>query len=355
MTKKRISVEIDVLRELNKLCTEYNVTLDSLFKRLVTYRSLIEEFLSFPDDVTVEMVVDTTTVVKQVPYWLDNVRAKFKMIKEGKNLMDMPMQDDMPMLVIGAGPTLYRNKHLELLAEKGFDGHIFATDAVLKDCLELGIIPDYVMFIDANEKIYPFIDHDIVDKYADKLTAIMNVITHPSVVERWNGDIMWYQVFIEEIIAPNVTFALQQLTHTTALMSAGHSASIGWSVAGIRNYNPIVNIGLDLSFPPDIPIEESRIFEFYLKANAGNREKTSEMLESCYKHYHHKFFNTDCYFEAIFGAYTDSSKRILQMLNSTGMRIINCTEGGTLEGEGIECMWFEDYLEKGGQNDKKTN
>ena len=353
MTKKRISVEIDVLRELNKLCTEYNVTLDSLFKRLVTYRSLIEEFLSFPDDVTVEMVVDTTTVVKQVPYWLDNVRAKFKMIKEGKNLMDMQMQDDMPMLVIGAGPTLYRNKHLELLAEKGFDGHIFATDAVLKDCLELGIIPDYVMFTDASIKIKRFIDHDIVNKYADKLTALMNIYMHPEVVNRWKGDIMWYQTFIDEIFAPNVSRVVQRILHMPAITSGGHCASIGWGIGVFKGYNPMVLIGVDLSYPEGMPIEGTRLFEQYLEGGGGDKEKTLEQLKRSYKHYHHKFFNTDCYFEAIFETYTESARRHMKQASEKGIKIINCTEGGTVEGEGIECMWFNDFLESQNRKIKK--
>ena len=345
--RKRVGIEEDVLKSLKKLCIDNDISLNGLFKRVVAYQNLTGRLLSLPEEANDEILLDISMMDTLLPLWMNNVGENFGLIKEGKDVRGVPDMKNTPALVIGAGPTLYRNKHLELLAEKGFDGHIFATDAVLKDCLELGIIPDYVMFMDANEKIYPFIDHAIVDKYADKLTAIMNVFTHPKVANRWKGDIMWFQVFIEEMIAPNVTFTLQQLTHTTALMSAGHSASIGWSMAAIKNYNPIVSIGLDLSFPPDMPIEESRIFEYYLKANKGNREKTSEMLEACYKHYHHKFFNTDCYFESIFGAYTDSSKRVLQTLNSTGIRIINCTEGGTLEGEGIECMWFNEYLEGG--------
>jgi len=349
--RKRVGIEGEVLKELKKLCIDNDIKLSGLFKRVAIYQNLTGRLLSLPEEANDEILLNSSMMDTLLPSWLNNVGENFDMIKDGKDVRGIPDMKNTPALVIGAGPTLYRNKHLELLAEKGFDGHIFATDAVLKDCLEHGIVPDYVIFVDPSEKIYPFIDHDIVDKYADKLTAIMNVIMHPSVVERWKGDIMWYQVFIEEIIGPNVTFTLQQLTHTTALMSAGHSASIGWSTAAIKNYNPIVSIGLDLSFPPDMSIEESRIFEYYLKSNAGNREKTLDALEECYKHYHHKFFNTDCYYEIIFGAYTECSKRILQTLNSTGIRIINCTEGGTLEGEGIECMWFADYLEKGGRKE----
>lgn len=341
MEKKQIAIELDVLEELEKLCSNHDVNRDGLFKRLVLYPNLTEQLLEFPDKITDDLLIDVNTVMSLLPEWLQNIRENFKLVKEGNDIKILPEGNRTPALIIGAGPTLYRNKHLELLAKKGFTGQIFATDAVLKDCLEAGIIPDYVTFTDASPKILKFIDHNIIDEYADKLKAIMNIHMHPSVVNRWKGDIYWYQSYIDDFIAPNLKFILFELTHKAILIGGGQTASIGWALAALKNYNPIILIGLDLSYPMDMDIRGTRLVEHYLSF-FNNMEDVLKIFD---KTYHHKFFNTDCKFEIRFDNYTFIAKKHLKWLKDAGFQIINCTEGGTLEGEGIECMWFKDYLD----------
>lgn len=339
----RIRVERDILEDLKKMCKSKGHDIDGLLKRLVLYPNLTEQLLSFPDEINMSMMIDANTIAYLLPLWMDNLSENLARIKEDNDIKDIPQVDNLPALIIGAGPSLYRKKHLELLAEKGFNGHIFATDAVLKDCLEHGVIPDYVLFIDASDDIYHFVDYDIVDKYADKVAAIMCVAVHPSVVKRWKGKIYWYQALIEELYGPNVNHILELITHTTSFGLGGHCSATGWAFAILKGHNPIGLIGVDLSYPTDIPVEETRMYKFHLNETyKGNKEET---LKSFDKHYHHKFFNTDCYYEPLFEHYTNVAKKQFKILSTTNIKVINCTEGGTLEGEGIKCMWFSDYLD----------
>lgn len=340
--RARISIQKNVLRALNEICIEKNKTLDGLFKRLVLYSGMAEQILTFPDEINQSMIIDVQTVTQKIPLWMSNVRENFAAIKGGKDIKDISVVENTPALIIGAGPSLHKNKHLELLAETGFKGNIFATDAILKDCLEYGIVPDYVLFVDASDKIYHFIDHDIVDKYADKLTAIMCITTHPSVVKRWKGDIYWFNTVMEEFYAPNVGHILQLLTHGTILSTGGHCAGLGWTFAILRRHNPIVLIGTDLSYTTDFPIEETSLYAIYLNALKGNKKEVLKVFDN---HYHHNFFNTDCYFDRVFEHYTNIAKAQFKLALEQGVKIINCTEGGTLEGENIECMYFKDYLD----------
>lgn len=284
-----------------------------------------------------------TAVAKHnlLPIWIENISNNLLTIKSGKDISEIP-ESRKPALIIGAGPSLKRHNHLELLKKNEFNGIIFATDRILKDCLNSGIIPDYVAIMDASPKIFNYINHKIVDKFADKTTAIMAVQTHPSVVKRWKGDIFWYNTSIDETIIPNLNYIMYLLTKKTELPTAGHTSSLAWNAAFfVFKSNPIVIIGMDLSYPLDTPIEETWYYEGYLKRYNNDKNK----VRSLYKKYHHSVFNTDCYYDPVFGYYITDSLFQLTEFAKTGRKIYNCTEGGAIEGEGINCMSLKKYLE----------
>jgi len=345
-TIARIGIDSAVLDGLKTLCKDHNVDLKGMFKRLLVYSNLTGRILSFPAAVTTEMYMDTITVMGYLHDWINNLSNNFEVVKNGKDIELIPEGGHTtPALIIGAGPSLKRKKHLELLAEKGFEGKIFAVDAALKDCLEAGVIPDYTVFLDASDMIFDFVNYNIIDEHQP--AAIMNVCTHPKVVNRWKGDIYWYQTYLEEIFVPNVTSLIWDLTGKTAITPGGQCASLGWMLAHVKKYNPIVLIGVDLSYPADMELEGTRLFKYYYE-NKGNRDK-EQTLKFFDKTYHHNFFNTDCKFDLTFDQYANIAKRQFKEMNEVGGRIINCTEGGTLEGEGIECMCFEDLLKEWGE------
>lgn len=344
MVKPDRSVKIPISKEtyndLIEFCREHKVPLKFLLHQLSIYPNMAEQLLSYPSTITEQMLLSGATVLKLLPLWMKNVRDNFIAIKNGNDVSDIPDGIKIPALVIGAGPSLYRRKHLELLVRKPFKGMIFVVDRVLKDCLEAGVIPDYVIILDASDKILSFIDHPIIDQYADRITAIMNAETSPKVVNRWKGKIYWYHVLMEELFAPNITHILELLLGTTAIVSGGHCTSIGWALAVMKRFEPIVIIGCDLSWPSDQPLETTRAFPWYLEqVTNGNHEEAKKLFDN---HYHHNFFNTDCYYELIFKSYITVAR--YQFEHTQGIRIYNCTGGGALEGNGIECMWLEDYL-----------
>jgi len=109
----------------------------------------------------------------------------------------------------------------------------------------------------------------------------------------------------------------------------------------MKQFDPVIIIGCDLSWPSDQPMETTKAYPWYLEhVTDGDVEATKKKFDN---HYHHTFFNTDCYFETIFKSYIAVAR--YQFENTHGIRFLNCTEGGALEGKGVECMWFEDYLD----------
>jgi len=334
MTHRRSRADPFVL-----LRKKYGLSRKKFVRQLALYPDIVEQALKLPSEITANMLVDTTTLHNLIPLWLDNVRENFATIKDGLDIMDIPKSDD-NALVIGAGPSLHRNHHLDMLADVGFDGLVFAADRVLVDCLEAGVVPDYVLMLDGSEKILKYIDHNIVDERP--LSAIMCTTTHPSVVKQWDGEIYWFTNSISEDIAPNVAFFLHHLLKKTELSTAGHVSSVGWSVAHTMGCREIALIGVDLSYPVDVPMDETPYYDRYARTFDGDVDKIRE----CYTTYHHKYFNTDCYYDEVFKSYIASSLAHFESAAVTGCRVINCTGGGCVEGEGVECMLFSDYLEK---------
>lgn len=336
---KRIALDISDYKMLKAMCTEHNTSIKNLIHSIALYPTIAEIAFQLPKDISADTVCAVDTVDAFAQLWVENIRDNLEMIKTGKDVKDIPQKEE-PALVIGAGPSLIRKKHLELLAKKGFNGTIFVTDSILKRCLEHDIVPDYVLTIDGSEKVLSHINHDIIDDHANEIGAIMSTVTHPSVVKRWKGKIFWYEVAIPEIILPNFTRITNILCGKTQFYTSGHVASVGWNVSYEKKHNPIISIGIDLGNPMDVPISEA--WNFSTKMEVLNDE---EKVKEYYKnYYHHTVFNTDCYYDTATLAFINSSRNQLKLMAKHGTRIINCTEGGTLEGEGIECMRFDDYL-----------
>lgn len=327
---------------LQSLMEKYDITWREFIHQLATYPDIVEHALKLPPEIGDSMIVDVTTLHSFIPMWMGSIRENFADIKSGPDVRDMP-KTDLPALIIGAGPSLYRNNHLQLLADMGFDGVIFATDRVLKDCLDAGVVPDYVCVLDGAKEILPFIDHPIVDEYADRMSMIACVTTHPEVVKRWKGRTYWFINSISDDIAPNVAYLLHHLLKKTEITTAGHVSSLGWSIAHTTGCREIVLIGVDLSYPADMLIEETVYYDSYARAFGGDAEK----IRGCYTAYHHDYFDTDCYYDNVFKSYIDCSMAHFRSAAATGCKIINCTEGGAIEGDDVVCMRFADFLNGG--------
>ena len=114
--------------------------------------------------------------------WNENSAVKLKPDINPENSSEIR-----PAIVIGRGPSLKKNKHLELLAKSDFDGSIICSDGALVSVLESGITPDkfekfYVVTIDPYPYAAKFYDAEIIKKYGSKINGIFTVISNPNTV-----------------------------------------------------------------------------------------------------------------------------------------------------------------------------
>lgn len=249
-------------------------------------------------------------------------------------------------LIIAGGPSLKTYNHLSLLNKYGFNGDIFCVSKVLKDVLEARIVPKYFGALDAEEFDTTFIDHDIVDKYSEQMTALFGINIHPTTVKRWKGKRYYFSGYIGDEI-PNISHVFHLLTETSNISVSGNIGSCLYNIATYLGYNKVVLIGMDLSFPT---LESMK--EYYPRAT-DEEWKVVDIINGKkipkFKRGYNPDFQKGYYLEPVYEAYKVSTMSWIKAMKSGGIETINCSEQGSLHGNGIISMKFEDYL----KNQKK--
>ena len=259
-------------------------------------------------------------------------------------------------LVVGAGPSLVANKHLELLNDWACDDihnrgllTIFATDRVLVPFVkQTNIVPDYVVTVDGNsEKIARFYDDPsvkaAVSEYRPK--AVLAATVSPNVVavcKKNSLPIYWFVAMLDQFnLTNNITRLMHFMTGATAVNCGGNSGSSAWALANYLEAPEIALIGLDYGYLKGTPIEQTAYYET-LKDKAAD----PTAIFALYFDHHNPDFNIDCYSDIMFGHYKEAFLNMLGLasLSRPSLRTVNCTEGGILHGAGLKGMKFKDWL-----------
>lgn len=249
-----------------------------------------------------------------------------------------------PALIIGGGPSLKTYNHLELLKEHGFDGDIFVVGKELKNVLEHGIIPQFVGALDAEEFDTSFFDHEIVDENADKITAFFGVNIHPTTTKRWKGKRYYFSGYLSEADMPNISHTIHLLTHTSQLSVSGNIGSCLYNIASFLGYNPIVTIGLDLSFPTLQSLKD-----YYPNATDEDWKRKTQIGNKLIKQYYRRnnpIYNKQYYVDSVYESYAIAHKSWADTLSIYyNIKSINCSEQGSLYSDSILNIPFKEYLE----------
>ena len=105
-------------------------------------------------------------------------------------------------VVIGAGPSVKKNNHLEMLSNSNYKGAIVCTDRMLILCLKNGITPKkfpkfYVLTIEPKDVTLKFYNDPIVKKYHKGIITVLSTCTEHETVEvikKNNLEILIYPV-----------------------------------------------------------------------------------------------------------------------------------------------------------------
>jgi len=333
----------------NKQRQECDITWDEFFERLHNYQDWVNHLFRLPIKSTETDKINAITVSHLLPLWLENMYRNFiectikdvHPLKEIKNTVN----PGTPAIVIGAGGSLSDNNNLEHLRDSAFykekKGAIISTAHSLRDCINAGVVPDYIVLIDEDKIEAEFID--IEDKYMENISCVMTPTIHPAVLKKWKGKKYFYLSPIPEITIPNVEIVLTSLFPVFKKFDCGNNCgTCCWNVARYIGCKEISLLGLDFAFKPDTPVQETP----YYHAFRRSYKSEEEMMKKAYRFHTHSFFGTNCYTDDMFDKFMQLTVFLMKMMKKEeGIKTINCSPG-IIDDKDIENMWFKDWLAK---------
>ena len=273
-------------------------------------------------------------------------------------------------VIIGRGPSVWKNRykldgedanHLDLLSkyvkEKKYRGAVCASDGMLIECLKRDIIPEITVSVDGSPIITKWYDHPLVKKHGSRLKIILPSTINHQVYKTCiaNGcQVYWFSPMLDmptrletfTRIMGFLTKTRKEDKNLVAGQAGGNCGSCAWIMAmELLKRSPCAFIGIDMGYPEGTKLEDTPYFSSVLP----QIKEQPQMMEHVYVKIHHPIYKTDAYFDAAFHHYRqaiiDMQKNTLQWYRHYG-GTINCTEGGTLWGAGIECTTFKEFLDK---------
>jgi len=216
-----------------------------------------------PDTNTAAM--SYTTMHSRFSTWMYNTRMNMQEILSSPDIRVAGQEEIKKKgsaIVIGAGPSIYKDDFMQLrvLAESGYAGTIIACDRVLPSCLERGIVPDYVVTIDAKGIVESWLNAQIVKEHMGQIRLIAATHVHPNVIRAWKGEKFFCIGNIPDKMFPNVIHTLHTLLGKTVVETGGLVGFFAWMMARGMRKDPIGLIGMDMSYLDGVDITKTQKF-----------------------------------------------------------------------------------------------
>lgn len=284
----------------------------------------------------VESRADTlakNTLVTKLGLWASNLRDNLSIINSCKDITELPKISG-SALCIAAGEST--GLHLDEIPK--FRGSILSCERNLVQLLKKGIIPEYVVSIDGNEIMTQFIDHPLVDEYADRMTGVFATTVSPKFVDRWHGKKIFFNAWLDNIDdTKSVSLVFQEITRKATMHTGGNCGTTLWFLAYYLKASPIVLLGLDFAYPASIQdLSQTQIW-------AGIKHLTKEQILEYYRRETNPFGNeiiTDYVWEAFKDAWLSW---VREMKDS---ETIQCSDYTILHQPPLKVMSFREYLSK---------
>lgn len=347
----------------NKEFPDRKISWGVIFKLFNTYSPIIQSLFQLdPNDNPIQRL-GVNTVLVHAKMWTSNIGNNVTRIKAERDIRELKGKfKHKSAIVIGAGESLKNNAsgtdHLQLIKEYAdkFDGIIIVVGHILSDCLKLGI-GDYFTVVDGSEIIYDkFFNKEPVKRFNEylkspkldlgipveslKMKGIMATCSHPSVVNSWNGCIYFFVASIPAEILPNATPLMCDFTGTSDINAGGNCGMLGWNIAAWMGCKEIALVGMDYSYKVTTPHEETSNWEQFETQLGAEQAKIQSFKEGF-----NEYFKTPYRIDDIYEAFKGVAHVWFDAYNKHGQKTYNCTEGGALEGDGIEQMYLKDFLE----------
>jgi hypothetical protein len=342
---------ISKLSELKTKQGFQNSTWDNWIKSILTPNTV-----SIKD--TIEKELNDVTFDRFYDQWVKNFSLNLESIWDGHSARElMPNKKSIPKtsIVIGRGPSLLKNNHLEILANSNFTGPIICCDGALPTVLENNVDPKnfenfYVVTIDAQihqKKIY---EHEITKKFGKNIKCILSTTVPPSTYKAAidaGMEVYWLHTLFDYDKGPSsfnhisgvMTRSKNHEKGLPAIQTGGNVGTSSWVISwSILKSNIVCLLGLDQGYPEDTDLKTIN----YHKLPKEMFEQ-SNLFEKAFPLIYNPEFNCKCRQDPIFQYYCNAFKEFIDTASKKVMTY-NATEGGALFGKNIHCIKFKEFL-----------
>ena len=247
-------------------------------------------------------------IVAQRGIWLHSIRNNLAVIDKSKDITYLKnLFQDIPGIVVGAGPSLQKNIHI--LAEHARHYPLFCTDRAFAMLYEKGVIPEFTVAVDAQDKVADFFKGMPVNK---------SILLASVKISRKVIDLSWMERLFFMVLDSDEKFnqAMANLTgrRVSGIPGALICGNSAYLLARYAGCNPVTFVGCDMSMP-----------EPSTNSNDINYEATGRNGE--------KIYSVPGYIAGL-----EWLIRYLQLdkqVQTGKVKVFNSTEGGIMYADGL--------------------
>lgn len=320
------------------------------------FQTFFEEQKNESTQEKIERIFEKTTLDTYYDEWIQNFSSNLNYIKSGfsaRELISNQSNSSSSAIVIGRGPSIKKHNHLKILSQSNYRGTIICTDGSLVNVLKSGITPEkfknfFVVTIDTQERQKKSYDDPIVKKYGKQIKCILSSTVSPhtyNIVKESEMEVYWIHTLVDYDKGKssfNYISGLMTKTEKTpkglpAIQTGGNVGTSAWIIGwNILRHSHVGLIGIDHGYYSDERTSDDHFLP--------NDSKNSIEFKKAYPKIHNPIYDVTCIQDPIFQYYSNALKEFI-LKASKHVKTINATEGGTIFGNGIECITLKKFIQ----------
>ncbi|MEK5483886.1 MULTISPECIES: motility associated factor glycosyltransferase family protein [unclassified Viridibacillus] len=272
-------------------------------------------------------IINENTLLLYSEIWQKNFSANLISLFEDRNLLRLEQLYSCPVIIASGGPSL--SKQLPLLKEIQSKVIIIVAGSTINSILPSGIVPDYVVSIDATEKNF----NHFKGLELDGSQLLYSVFNHPEIRGEFNNRGYAFTSSSDWAIQRYLTEKIG--LNLPVIFGGGSVAQYAYSLAQYMSSGPIALIGQDLAYTNN-------------QTHAANNKQV-ESIEEGWKASDSMFTvegfdGEDVWTNSVFNSMKITFEQMIENSPPTNA-VFNCTEGG-VRLNGFEQKTFNEFCEE---------
>jgi hypothetical protein len=258
------------------------------------------------------------------------------------------------------------------MRDAGYRGAVVACDSSLGYCLRNGLVPEYMVTVDSHphrmirwlgdphlasrpaddyfvrQDLDPIHQDEVaanetllrlVNEHGPSIKAIIATSVDPQITQRCldvGMTLYWWNPLYDDYDVENsLSREVFELNGVPCMVTGGNCGTAAWVFAhSILGKQRVALLGMDLGYPPGTPLERT---QYYVEM----REIFGDRMSELYIPVTHPTTGETWYADPTYHWYRQV---FLELVAQAPCETVNCSEGGTVFGEGVRLLRFADFL-----------